>query len=377
MPMTYEDNLQQLDISIIDANSSVVLSIPHYNIIEYNMIHSILNIKNEGDLLFYDYEHVIDALPLHSSYKLQVKYIDKYSFDTIEYYNIIKVDKELKEQVFVVKLELVDEYYFNLSRTYSSNGYPEGTDFVTVINNYINVTKTTIMGEKVLDADKIIIEDTFVVPGHISFSEFILYMMREYDFLFFISRNKIYIKKLKGILDNLIDATSLVIKKDHNQSINPLKLFDLSVQLVDKLKSVKENPSIKRIDANIHDKQIKANISGKSYASLVREVNSSGIITNPQDTAGYKLECDDNLEYDNPYYLDILSKNIIEVTLRGTKGIEIGSTIGLEILLPGSQIINRLISGKWIIVNISEKIIGKQYSVLVTLVNPTLGNINA
>lgn len=375
MPISYKNNLTSLDISILDPDGGTISGVPHYNIIEYNMIWDTYLNGNKGNLSFYDYENVFSIVPISSEHKIKVVIVDSLGVENVEYYNISRIESSMfQQQVYIVKLHLIDEYNFNLSRIYLSKGYKDST-FTDIVKQYIDIAEKHIIGKKKVISNENNQFDTIVVPMNTDFLSWVSKSATTYGFKFFISKESIYIANIHNFYDNFTDRSSIKFKFDHYQSQSPNKIFDLNIGLVDNLLSVKESPSSKIFTFNPLDKNIKANNKIQTYLGMNKAICSTGGVINPNNTIGYKgiVKSLGANEEDNKYF-DHLSKNyIVEFTIMGLKELDIGELVSLDLAVPGSVLKNQLVNGKWGITRISEKIQGLCYTQKISLSSPTLG----
>lgn len=373
MPIPYETNIDSLEISIYDMDKGLIIhTIPHYNLVEYNVVWSIEKILNEGNLVFYDYDHIFSVIPMLSSYKLMVKIKDRVENTSTQMFNIFDIEKSLyKQQVNIIRILFIDEYHYGLSRLTYSKGYKQST-IKTILEDAIKLIDDSILNKKEI-VSSFSLKLDIVIPSNMNFLQWINHIKIKYGFGIFISKQNIHIIDYKNILNEATKKLDYKFLFNHYQSNYPLKIYDINIDILNKMKSLNDNPSLKIIDVLYYDKQVRNKIQLKHYNTSVNDFGKVGMVTNKFDTLGFQSRVlVDDFTVEVPYYWDLLNNYMVDISIKGVNEIDLNLIIQLELMIPGSTQLDNMLTGEWLISRVSEKIQGLSFTQKVTLVNPCL-----
>lgn len=383
MPIAYEENIQEVSYSIVDVSGKVIATIQTHAISEFNMVYNIFDTANTGTIIFMDNDNIMGITPILSTHKLVVKLVDKHKYSNTQAYSISQISMTLMDnKVYSVKISLIDEYTFahsqiNVAQAFSSASL---SDIVTKYNTLIN---GNILHKKEIKANTRVKQD-IIVTQNFSFNDFINRRIKLDSVLLYKNKNSIVICDFDKLLSNFQDMSSVVVfKPDHPVSNSPLKVYDLDISMLDRLTDINTKTSEVTMYFDPLNKSVSKSTKMNNYATKVKKVTSKGVLPNVNDSLGYRTKMkvigggiDGNttvVDADKtPFDIEILSNYIVEITIKGAIQIDIGQIVGLKLLIPGTNIDNKMLTGKWIVSRVSEKIIGNCYVQKLRLITPTI-----
>lgn len=375
MPITYDENLKESKYTIIDIKGKTVAELRSNSVSEANMVYNMLDDRIHGEIAFIDYDNIISTTPILSDYKLQIYIQDKYNYQQFQTFNIVHTGMTLMDGKYnMVKFSLVDEYYFAFSRTnlvYSS----KNCKIEDIVNKYTSLLSPTIVNKREFVYNTTKKYESLIVTGNHNFQQFLDYREIVDKINIYRTKNKIIFDDISDVEANCIDKSDeIIFRPEHPFSLNPLKIYDFDVSMLDRLNDVKDKPNRSDFFYNPLNKSIKNNILNYSYKDSVKKVSKrNGVIPNINDNIGisnYVRTMDnEKVEFSN---IDILSNYIVELTVKGSVQLDIGQIVGLHLMVPGVNIENKILTGKWIVSRLSEKIIGMCYVQKLQLINASV-----
>lgn len=376
MPISYDENIKDIKYAIINTNGVEVATIQSNAVSVCNIVYSLYDNKIFGDITFLDYDNIVSTAPILSEHKLKIYFKDKYNYESSQSFNISEIGVSLLEtRINSVKFTLIDEYSFAFMRTNLGSGFNNVT-MEGIIPKYVNLLKDTILSKKKIKYNTTKKHDSIIVTENKNFHEFLNYRQILDKVLTYHRKNDIHVCDFSKLLSNFEDKSDFVVfRPEHPSSTGPLKIYDCDILLLNKVHDVTQKPSRTDIFYNPHTKSVKGMIYNYSYKDMVKKVKPTGVLANINDCIGsmtYMREQDGTGAREVIYDLDILSNYIVEVTIKGLIQLDIGQIVGFQMMLPGTNIENKMVTGKWIVSRISEKLQGMCYVQKIRLITPTI-----
>lgn len=374
MAIVYEENIKEVKYSIIDLNNKIIANIIPNTVSEYNMVYNIFDDKIYGEIVFMDNDNIASLIPILGDYKLKIYLQDKGNFQSYQTFNIIDVGLSILEgRSNIVKLTLVDEYYFAFSRT---NLVTSGSNckIEDILNKYLTLLNPTILTKKEIIYNTTKTYESLIVTANHNLQEFLDYREIVDKINVHKTKNKIIFNDTKDIQKNCEDKSDLIVfRPEHPLSLNPLKIYDCDISLVNRLDTVQNTPNRSDFFYNPLNKTVKNNWANYSYASMASHLSTNkGSLPTANDCIGMANHIrimDGNQKPFIDSDKEILSNYMVELTIKGSIQIDIGQIVGLQLHIPGTNVENKMVTGKWMVSRLSEKIIGMCYVQKIQLVN--------
>ena len=374
MAIVYDENIKEVKYSIIDLNNKVLANIISNTVIEYNMVYNIFDDKVFGQLVFNDTDNISNLIPLIGDYKVKVYLQDKSNFQSYQTFNIVDVSLSIIEgRSNVVTFLLVDEYYFAFSRTNLVSS-AANCKIEDIVNKYTKLLDPTILNKKEIVFKTTKKYESLIVTANYNFQEFLDYREIVDKINIYKTKNQIIFNDNKDIEKNCIDKSDIIVfKPEHPLSLNPLKIYDCDISIVNRLENLSNNPNRNDFFFNPLNKTVKNNWQANSYASMVKHMtNNKGTLITANDCIGMTNHVrimDGNKTPTIDSDKSLLQNYVVELTIKGSIQIDIGQIVGLQLNIPGTNVENKIVTGKWMVSRLSEKIVGMCYVQKVQLIN--------